>query len=191
MYSAIPFRRSVSPPFHRRGSPQLKHSDFRISSFQVVDAWRISQFNRKTEKYFKRNAVTKLQTFVWIFNHVSRVITWSLFNFRAPNLSKKPISTWPFIWWCQFIDQFKFETSSSSLRNYESARGTMERGKRREPLFALSPSLRAPRALFFLLPSLPTTQRGLCGGERLTSHYISPRQYKRPPSPQFIGPSSC
>ena len=35
------------------------------------------------------DTVTKLQRFVWIFNHVSRVITWSLFNFRAPNLSKK------------------------------------------------------------------------------------------------------
>ena len=30
-----------------------KHSDFRIRSFQVVDAWRILQFNRKTENYFK------------------------------------------------------------------------------------------------------------------------------------------
>ena len=30
-----------------------KHSDFRISSFQVEDAWRILQFNKKTEKYFK------------------------------------------------------------------------------------------------------------------------------------------
>ena len=29
----------------------------------------------------------------------------------------------------------------------------------------LSPSHRAPRALFFFLPSPPTTQRGLCGGE--------------------------
>ena len=28
-----------------------KHSDFRISSFQVVDALRISQFKRKTEKF--------------------------------------------------------------------------------------------------------------------------------------------
>ena len=28
-----------------------KHSDFRISSFQVVDAWRILQFKRKTEKF--------------------------------------------------------------------------------------------------------------------------------------------
>ena len=27
----------------------VKHSDFRISSFQVVDAWRILQFKRKTE----------------------------------------------------------------------------------------------------------------------------------------------
>ena len=67
------------------------------------------------------DAVTKLQRFVWIFNHVSRVITWSLFNFRAPNLFKKPISTWPFIWWCQFIDWFEFETRPSSLRNSEMA----------------------------------------------------------------------
>ena len=36
-----------------------KHSDFRISSFQAVDAWRILQFNRKTEKYFKE--------FIWFF----------------------------------------------------------------------------------------------------------------------------
>ena len=28
-----------------------KHSDFRISSFQVVEALRISQFKRKTEKF--------------------------------------------------------------------------------------------------------------------------------------------
>ena len=41
------------------------------------------------------DAVTKLQRFVWIFNHVSRVITLSLCNFRAPNLFKKPISTKP------------------------------------------------------------------------------------------------
>ena len=36
-----------------------KHSGFRISSFQVVDAWRILQLNRKTEKYFKE--------FIWFF----------------------------------------------------------------------------------------------------------------------------
>ena len=66
-----------------------------ISSFQIGDAWRILQFNRKTEKYFKEfiimvlgDAVTKLQTFVRIFNHVLRAITWSLFNFGAPNLVK-------------------------------------------------------------------------------------------------------
>ena len=67
------------------------------------------------------DAVTKLQRFVWIFNHVSRVITWSLFNFRALNLLQKPISTWPVIWWCQFIDWFEFETRPSSLRNSEMA----------------------------------------------------------------------
>ena len=67
------------------------------------------------------DAVTKLQRFVWIFNYVSRVIAWSLFNFRAPNLFKEPISTWPFIWWRQFIDKFEFETRPSSLRNSEMA----------------------------------------------------------------------
>ena len=35
-----------------------KHSDFRISSIQVVNARRILQLNRKTEKYFK--------VFIWL-----------------------------------------------------------------------------------------------------------------------------
>ena len=48
----------------------------------------------------------------------------------------------------------------SIIEKIESARGTMGRGKRRElSLFSLPPSHRAPRALFFFLPSLPTTQR--------------------------------
>ena len=45
-----------------------KHSSVRISSFQVVDAWRILQFGRKIDKYFKNrvymvlgDAVTKLE----------------------------------------------------------------------------------------------------------------------------------
>ena len=33
------------------------------------------------------------------------------------------------------------------------------------PLLSLPPSHRAPSASFFFLPSLPTTQRSLCGGE--------------------------
>ena len=35
-----------------------KHSDFRISSIQVVNARRILQLKRKTEKYFK--------VFIWL-----------------------------------------------------------------------------------------------------------------------------
>ena len=38
------------------------------------------------------------------------------------------------------------------IEKIESARGTMGRWKRWEPLFSLSPSHRAPRALFFFLP---------------------------------------
>ena len=72
-----------------------KYSDFQISPFQVEDAWRTLQFNRKTEKYCKEFiwfggmlSQNYVQPSVWIFNHVSRVITWSLSNFRAPDLVK-------------------------------------------------------------------------------------------------------
>ena len=34
------------------------------------------------------DAVLTLQTFVWILNHVSRSITWSLFILKASNLVK-------------------------------------------------------------------------------------------------------
>ena len=30
-----------------------KHSDFRVSAFQVVEEWRILQFNRKTDNILK------------------------------------------------------------------------------------------------------------------------------------------
>ena len=43
----------------------------------------------------------------------------------------------------------------SIIEKIESARGTMGRGKRREPLFSLPPSHRAPRALFFFSPASP------------------------------------
>ena len=54
---------------------------------------------------------------VWILNHVSRSITWSLFTLEATNLVKWPLSTWSFTWWCQFIDWLRFETHYSSLHN--------------------------------------------------------------------------
>ena len=48
-----------------------KHSDFRFSSFQEVDAWRILKFKWKTEKYFKSlygfgvgDTVSKVELFV-------------------------------------------------------------------------------------------------------------------------------
>ena len=47
----------------------------------------ITEITKKRRVYLG-DAVTKLQTFVWIFNHVSRVTTWSLFILRAPNLVK-------------------------------------------------------------------------------------------------------
>ena len=49
------------------------------------------------------DAVSKFKTFVWILNHISRSITWSLFIVKASNLVKWPISTWSFIWWVRSV----------------------------------------------------------------------------------------
>ena len=54
---------------------------------------------------------------------------------------------------------------NSNNRKIESARGTMGRGKRREGLSSFFPLPIVPRALSFFLPSLPTAQGGLCGGD--------------------------
>ena len=55
-----------------------------------------------------------------------------------------------------------FPNKNSNNRKIEARGGRWEEGKGGS---GLSPSHRAPRALFFFLPSLPTTQKGLCGGE--------------------------
>ena len=83
---------------------------------------------------------------------------------------------WIGIWKCWFLGKAEnslssanapagyLQKNSSTNGKIESAQGTMGRGKR--PLFSFSPSHRAPRALFFFLPSPPSTQRGLSGGKR-------------------------
>ena len=67
------------------------------------------------------DAVSKLETFVWILSHILRSMTWSLFTLKASYLVKWSISTWSFMWWCQFIDWLKFETRPSSLLNFGTA----------------------------------------------------------------------
>ena len=58
---------------------------------------------------------------------------------------------------------------NSNNQKIESARGTMGRGKRRS-FSSLFPLPIVPSALSFSFsPNLPTTQSGLCGGERQNS----------------------
>ena len=66
-------------------------------------------------------AVSKLETFVWILKHISRAIAWSLFTLKASHLVKWPTSTWSFMWWCQLNDCLEFETRPSSLLNFGRA----------------------------------------------------------------------
>ena len=85
-----------------------KHSDFRLSFFQIVGAWRDCTVVTKLMKNFK-----SLYRFGgrWILSNISRSITWSLFTVKASYLVKWSISTWSFMWWCQLIDWLKFENS--------------------------------------------------------------------------------
>ena len=97
---------------------------FHLSYFQIVGGWQYFTVVRKLNNIFKslhslRGCSLKLDTFVWILNHVSRSITWSLFNLKESNLVKRSISTLSFMWWCQFIDYLKFKTRPSSLHNSE------------------------------------------------------------------------
>ena len=67
-----------------------------------------------------------LETFVWILDHISRCITWSPFTLKASFSVKWPISTWPFMWLCQFIDLFKFKPRPRSLLNFGMAISFMQ-----------------------------------------------------------------
>ena len=66
-----------------------------------------------------------------------------------------------------------YPNKNSNTYKKEKARGgRWEEGKGGS---GLSPSHRAPRAVFFFLPSLPTTQRGPCRGvEERGGRWISP-----------------
>ena len=67
-----------------------KHSDFNLSFFQVVgngigrDFTVATKLTKILKVYiFLGDAVSKLDTFVWILNHISTSITWSLFTQKA------------------------------------------------------------------------------------------------------------
>ena len=100
-----------------------KHSDFHLSFFQI-GAWRDFTVVTKLMKNFKslygfggccpkiRDVCRDFEPFFKIHNLVS---------FHPKSLVKWSISTWSFMWWCQFIDWLKFETRRSSLLNFGMA----------------------------------------------------------------------
>ena len=101
------------------------HSDFHLSFFQIGAWWDFTVLtklikNFKTLYSFGGHCL-KLETFIWILNHITRFIAWSLFTLKASCLVIWPISIWSFTCWCQFIDLLKFETRPSSLLNFRMA----------------------------------------------------------------------
>ncbi len=64
-----------------------KHSDFQLSFFQIMGLWQ--DFTAVTRRIkILRVYMVLGETFVWIFNHVSRSITSFLCILKASNLVK-------------------------------------------------------------------------------------------------------
>ena len=78
-----------------------RYSLFHLSFFQIVGTrWdftitKLIKNFKSTGIWFRGNAVSKWETFVWILNHISRSITWSVFTLKASYLVRWPISTLP------------------------------------------------------------------------------------------------
>ena len=104
-----------------------KHTDFHLSFFQihVVGAWQdftvITKLMKNFKSFYVLGMMSQLEMLVWILNYISRSITWSLSTLKVLHLAKWPISTWSFMWWCQFIDWLKFEMRPSSLLSFGTA----------------------------------------------------------------------
>ena len=92
----------------------------------ICPFWRVSWKSWKILRVdmVLGDAVSKLEKFVWILNHIARSITWFLYTLKASQFFKWPISTWSFMWWCQFIDWLKFKTRPCSLLNLGTANAT-------------------------------------------------------------------
>ena len=94
-----------------------------LFTLQVTSGTCISTRDPATEwsSLFVRRCVVLLHSLNRLLHHVhyiSRFIAWSLFSLKASYLVKCPISTWSFMWWCQFIDLLKFKTRPSFLLNF-------------------------------------------------------------------------
>ena len=106
----------------------LKEADIKPQCLPILKSVTENMKNFKS-LYSFGDAVSKLQTFEWTLNDISRSITWSLYTLKALYLVKWPISTWSFMWWCQFIDWLKFEARPSSLPNFGMAYSPVLAGK--------------------------------------------------------------
>ena len=134
-----------------------KYSDFQLSFFRIEVAWRDFTLSQNWWKILRvymvlGDALSKLETFVWILNNISRFITWSLFTLKASYLFKWPISTWSFMWWCQIIDWLQFETRPRSLLNFGMAwrpHNTLKNGGYRGRLISIPSPIFLPILISF------------------------------------------
>ena len=85
-------------------------------------------------------------------------------SFKMFNLSGHK-TTWTLSSSAETLDGYPNKNTFSNTRKIESARGTMGRGKGGSFLSFPFPSCHTRFLCHFILPSFPTTQRGLCGGE--------------------------
>ena len=102
-----------------------KHSDFHISLYQIEVTWRDFAVVTKLMKNFKSlygfgGRCLKIRDVCMDFEPNFKVHNFVSIHPKSIKITvvKWPISTWSFMWWCQFVDWLKFETRPSSLLNF-------------------------------------------------------------------------
>ena len=103
-----------------------KHSDFHLSFFQIVGAWRDFRVVTKLMKKFKSlygfvGRCLKIRGFCVDFEPYFKVHNLVSVHPKSIILVQWSILTWFFVWWCQFIDCLRFKTRPSSLLNFGTA----------------------------------------------------------------------
>ena len=145
--------------------------DFRLSFFQIVGELRgftavTKLISNLKSLYDVGDAVSTLETlFVMDFEACqSRSITWSLFTLKASKLVNWLLSTWSFMWWCLFIDWFKFETHPQLTAQFRNGLYPYQSGALRSS-FYLNPRRKLHSALLHAKYQIEGNDVGFSGLE--------------------------
>ena len=121
--------------------------DFNLLKSKVYNDYPVcKKLKMQTKKHYQKPTPKKTAECFKMFNLSAHKTTWTLYSPET-------------------LDGYLNKNTFSNTQKKESARGTMRRGKGGSFLSFPFPLCSTRFLCHFILPSFPTTQRGLCGGE--------------------------